>query len=173
MRRRLALWLAMVVVMEMIFCACSGTIINTDPTIDTSFACAADIVYNDMQIKANIIKSGESIQMEIMAPDTVKGLKIEWDGTAMTQSFAGASFHLSDSDLPDTALMVGVVDVFRAISVPDNLTAAKNENGISFAGNSNTGQFTVELDKTTGVITVIDIPGIGARATITDYSKQA
>lgn len=95
---------------------CQATTEETKPPVTTGFSCEADIRYKDMELTGRLSRStAGTMQLTFSAPDTLKGVTVEWQGDTVTASLYGLAFELSPDTLPAGALGKVLTDALDTV----------------------------------------------------------
>lgn len=100
--------------------------------------------------------SPATLSLALTEPATLKGLTLRWDGTQLTATWHGLSVPLNREELPDTALIEGLIGALEAAPAAENRTVT--EEGVLTEGNLNGNAFHLLSDPTTGALIKLEIP---------------
>ena len=84
---------------------------------------------------------------------------------------AGVSGALSGATLPDSLFGSILIDVFNKAAAKDGMSIEAGENELILHGKTDTGDFTVSMDRQTGALKSISVPSAGLEAQFSEFTK--
>lgn len=140
------------------------------PDINGSFSCDAEIIYDDMKINARITKiANAKFNMEIVYPETLKGLEFQLLNDQIKLSYRGLSFDLDGSNLPIKSVAGGLYEVMRNLTASQDLDITKSRGKYTIKGSSVVGSFSCVYEPDSNRIVSISIPDLKLTANLTNY----
>ena len=179
--KRLAVFLCSMIFILTVMTGCStisgsGSGSEADlSSVPNAFSTMAKIQYDGTEIEAKITRSdGGDCTIEVLAPSTLKSLTMDWDAQSntMTLGFMGLSCSIDPQQFPDSAFGTAVIYAFNALASKDGLKIDKTDESLTFSGTGESGQFSVSIDRKSGCMQSLDIPGIGLSAQFSDYTAS-
>ncbi len=127
----------------------------------TVFSASFSLSYNEMQIKGEFSADEEkNVSVSVNSPDTLKGLRADFDGEKFDISYNGMAVTYQKSDLPDGAFFKLVCLALEKISSTEGMTFEETDDGYSSTADTELGSMTITLD-TDYYIKSIEIPSQG------------
>lgn len=149
-----------------------GTAPSQPDTLSNQFSCVADIHYNELDIKANVVSPSPGLYtIEVLEPASLKGLKVEWTGQQIQLGYLGLSVGIDPATLPDSLFGSILIDVFNKAAAKDGMSIEAGENELILHGKTDTGDFTVSMDRQTGALKSISVPSAGLEAQFSEFTK--
>ncbi len=143
-----------VVSLTLIFRLNSNDTFNFD--LSEKFELTADITCNDLKAKAKIKRDGvQNYQIELLEPQTLKGLKVTFAGEDIDISYMGATLNLKSSGvLPYNTLNLVVKTIDKVLLTEQEPT--KNGDEWSFEGEID--NYTYKLGVKDGKLAYLNLP---------------
>nr|WP_317413755.1 hypothetical protein [uncultured Solibaculum sp.] len=179
--KRLAIFLCSILFILTVLTGCStmpgsGSGSNADlNSVPNAFSTMAKIQYNDTEIEAKITRlDSGNCTIEVLAPSSLKSLTMDWDAqsSTMTLGFMGLSCNIDPQQFPDSAFGTALIYAFNTLASKDGLNIDKTDEALTFSGTGESGQFSVSIDRKTGYMQSLEIPGIGLSAQFSDYTAN-
>jgi hypothetical protein len=163
-------WLALAIVWLTFLTGCRGAPPSAvDAPVTDGFTCEADITYKDTRLAGTLSRAGAgTLKLAFSAPDTLKGITVEWQGDAVTASLYGLSFSLSEQALPAGALGRVLIDALDAASRSSDgvrITGA----ALTWTGAGQNGAVTLTADPADGRLLSLEMPGVPLKATFSGF----
>jgi|GEM_PF-3592388 hypothetical protein len=130
------------------------------PDIPADISVSANIDYKGKNYKANIVKTASTYAVEITDPPTLKGLKWSFDGVNTEISYKGIKTDLGDKSLLSGAISNAVIGAINNAAGDSGVKVAAGGNSYSISGKTESGNYVLSVDKTTGEIKKLEIPDI-------------
>lgn len=141
---------------------------ESEPPVVTGFTCSTQVQYGEMEVEGRLTRqSAGLLTMDITAPETLKGMTLEWNGEEVSVKMYGLRFGVDPSTFPSTALGSSLLAAFDAAARLQNgqLTA----DGVRTVGEELGGEFTLLSDPDTGYLLSLSVPSAGLQATFSDF----
>ena len=125
----------------------------------TGFTATANINYKGTSFQTKVeYTSQDLVKMEIITPENLKGVTMAWNGKDINIEYMGLSVNVGDSAVLGKAIMSSIV------SAINEGTKAKGEtkgDAIIVKGKVSSGEYTLTVDKSTGIPISLVIPSAG------------
>ena len=129
----------------------------------------ADIKYDGMDIEAKIVRKALNLySVEILSPETLKGMTVDYDGEEFIFKYMGLSFKSYPAALPDESFLKALFGSFNEISIGDKVTVRQSGNTFIADGTTDYGGFEIAMD-TAGNLKEIKIKDIDLAAVIKEF----
>ena len=149
--------------------ACHSQSQNPEKPVTTGFACDVDMTYQDMRVKGRLTRmSAGTLKMEFTEPATLNGMSMEWDGETISVKYAGLSFGVDPTAVPESALGKGLLDALDA-GFRSGGEGRMTDKGLSVTGQSVNGQFEMLSDPQTGQLLSLKIPELKVAAAFSNF----
>jgi hypothetical protein len=151
------------------FIACSKKDAVEEP-VTAGFECDVDVQYEDMNVKGHLARStAGTLVMDIIEPETLDGLTMEWDGDTINMTMYGLSFNIDPDSIPQSALGQGILDALD-VALQNESTGEVTESYVTTTGTSVNGEFEIVSDPATGYLLSLSIPSIDMNATFSNFA---
>lgn len=168
LRRLPAVFLALFCA-AVLLCACSPQGKAPEKPVTTGFSCDVDMSYQDMQISGRLTRqSAGTLVLEFTAPESLKGLSMQWDGETITMKAGALSFGVDPSAIPESALGKGLLDALDA-GYRNQQVGELTDQGLSTTGQSVNGAFEILSDPATGSLLSLKIPKLNITANFSNF----
>ena len=149
--------------------ACHSQSQNPEKPVTTGFACDVDMTYQDMRVKGRLTRmSAGTLKMEFTEPATLNGMSMEWDGETISVKYAGLSFGVDPTAVPESALGKGLLDALDA-GFRSGGEGRMTDKSLSVTGQSVNGQFEMLSDPQTGQLLSLKIPELKVAAAFSNF----
>ncbi|MBQ8868565.1 MAG: hypothetical protein IJ027_02445 [Oscillospiraceae bacterium] len=161
---------ALFTILVLLFSVSCGKKEEEPQSIQTNvpFTCTAQINYDTLSLEAKLTyRNAAGATLEVLSPDTLKGLIFEYNGENTTASYKGLSFSLAElnSALPSAARLI-----FSSLA---SASSEKNteDAGDSFkiSGNLDSSPYTLYFDKKSGYLEKFSCPSLKFTADFKDF----
>lgn len=132
MSSRIGKFILLFVVSAMLFTGCKffkEAIIPRQPKLDRPFSCTFDLTaFGDdrdskMSVSGDMTRYGSGIwEMNIAAPETMKGLNIKYNEGSTTVSLGSLTLDIENGKLNDTAMFKRIFDAFDSCTAMHDIT---------------------------------------------------
>ena len=155
------------------FAGCAKGSDAQNVSMDDEFSCIANVHYNGTKIKAFITKQSSGYYtIEMIEPGNLKGIVLQWDGGDLSVGYKGLSVSIDPALLPDTAFGSILINSFNMAAKKDGYQITNDGEIVKLEGISESGAFSIVLDKTTGTLISVDVPSMNLSATFEEYTVQ-
>lgn len=114
--------------LSLFLCACGGKKVNVTPVTRGISFTAELIYYNECcEAKVTVGENGQA-DMEIISPDTIKGLTLHFDGGDVTAKYAGLEYKTDFSALPEGACCTYLYRILKDTFREDVSVTLEGEN---------------------------------------------
>lgn len=140
---------------------------QSDPTPPqtTGFSCEITAVCDDLTVQGTLSRpTAEQLSLTVTQPETLSGLALAWDGTALSARWHGLSVPLDRELLPDTSLIEGLISSLDA-ALGAAGTGTVTEEGTVIEGQAGGHPFCLIADPATGMLRSLDIPDLDIAVT--------
>ncbi len=140
-------------------------------TLKNPFSCVADVHYNEMDIKAKVTSpSIGQYTIEVLEPASLKGLTVGWNGEEIQLGYLGLSIGIDPATLPDSLFGSILIDVFNRTAAQEGMSIETGENELVLHGKTDSGDFTVSMDRETGALKSVSVPSVGLEAQFSEFT---
>lgn len=128
------------------------------PVQATGFCCEITAVSGDLTVQGTLSRpNAAQLSLVLTKPETLSGLKLDWNGTELSAQWHGLSVPLDQARLPDTSLMEGLIaGLDAALGAAE--TGRLTEEGTVIEGEIGAHAFRLLADPTTGQLRTLQIP---------------
>ncbi len=167
MKRLLILCLALVLLLT----ACSK-ISATPPVIPQSFETDLNVRFNESEITAHWTRDGLGTNtIEMLTPDTIKGLILKITGSTCTVTYEGLSFDMDLSRFPQTAFGTELVNSVEAAVKNTEITATQNEGVWEYKGVNSSGSYILRQNGDTGYLEFFSAPSLDLTVQFSNFKE--
>ena len=153
-------------------CTAPGSEEEFRPKLDAAYSVHAAMQYGDQQsAEMKLVRSGAGDwDAEFSAPETLSGVLLSFDGSAVTASYKGLAFTIPKNALPAKAMLCIVTDVLDAVQAQDALNCtAESDGSRTCSGDAEGGTYTLKFAPD-GTLTAFEMPGQPLKVTFTEYA---
>lgn len=131
------------------------------------FSCTLTLTCEELSLSGTLQRPAPGmLTLAVAQPDTLSGIVLDWNGTALTARWHGISMEISEAQVPKAAL----VRVIAAV-LDTALTAAKQQGGTTVTGTVNGTAYTLETDPETGYPAALTVPALALSATFSEVTN--
>lgn len=142
----------------------------TAEQVVASFSAQAQVTQQGSVIGCSVTRTPEGLAaVTVTSPEQLKGMCFEWNVENSGISYQGLSCRTEQPFLPKTSFAAVIVNVLKAVSVPENLTDQGERDGMAcFSGQSDSGPFIILVDCSNGYIQEILLEELDFRAVFSE-----
>ena len=162
----------LLLVFLVLFAGCKGPAAPT-ASMDEKFTCIAKLNYNGSEFKAAVTKESPGCYtIEIIEPVNLRGIMLQWNDGDLSVGYKGLSVKIDPALLPDTAFGAILINSFNAAAGEDGYRITNDGDTVRLEGTSESGDFSIVLDKETGMLMSIDVPSVNLTAIFEEYAAK-
>ena len=133
---------------------------NGKPDIPADISVTADIEYKGKNYQANIVKTVSTYTVEMTEPPALKGLKWSFDGVDTELSYKGINVDLGDKSLLSGSISNAIIGSINNATGDSGVKLAASGNTYTLSGRTESGDYILSVDKSSGEIKKLEIPNI-------------
>lgn len=131
------------------------------------FSCKALVDYNDISLESELrIEQNGIFSATITSPETLCGMKCEWNGEKVKLSYLGIEKELDTDALPYFNYASTIREILSNVGY--RVTAEKMGNGYEYNGNCEKGKYTV-LFRADGFPIKFELPSADLTVELSDF----
>lgn len=159
---------------------------SVSSNLQQPFTAKATITTRDFTLEADMSKTAPGCAtLTVVSPPSLKNMQFQYDGKDITASYMGMSVKLdADSKLSAGLLKLLINAVDKAserngvaiqekggiVTISGNISSS--ESGKSSKTDDNSGKFIITMDKKSGTIGKISLPGLDAECRLADFKTE-
>jgi len=113
----------------------------------TVFDADFTLYYNEMQIKGELVSSDEAVEINVLSPKTLKGLKVNANGNKFDVDYNGIKVSYTKNNLPDGAFFKLILISLQKIMQTDTLVFEKVDEKYQATEEWELGDIKITLNK--------------------------
>jgi len=141
------------------------------PKLDPAFTVSAHMEYGDAS-EADLLLSRHSTgawDADFSAPQSLAGVRLTFDGNAVSASYQGLQFTVPKSAMPAKTLLLAVTEVLDKTAGADTVECTAQEDGTyRSAGTCEAGGYALTFDAA-GVVAEMEMPDQPMKIRFTEY----
>ena len=130
------------------------------PDIPADISVTASIDYQGKTYEANVTKTASTYVVEMAAPPMLKGLRWSFDGMNTEISYKGIKADLGDKSLLSGAISNAIIGAINNAAGDSGVKVSTKGSDYRLSGRTESGDYILSVDKSTGEIKKLEIPGI-------------
>ena len=154
-----------VMILVVFLCSCKKQVSFEAKT--SGFRCDAHVEYNQTELECELgVGENGDFYAEIQAPQSLKGMKLEWKAEKVTVSYLGISKEID----PDSIPYFNYAKTIRSVlgEVKGSLLATAENLGYSYSGVGSSGEYEIEF-RADGFPIKISVPSSGLCVTLSNF----
>ena len=134
--------------------------------LGASFESDAVIVIDKLNADAELIHSDDGAwSVEFSSPNTLSGIKLEFDDDKVNASYKGLDFSVPQSALPVKAMMLNLIQAVDDNSTSEKLSGEEKDGMLIIKGSLEGGDYTITADSE-GKLTAFEMPNNKLKITL-------
>lgn len=171
MKKILSLFLCGILFFTMTACNFGKPKETAAPDLNRLFTCSSEIRYGDFEMSAELKRLGDGMwEVEFSAPKTLAGVKLAYNGDAISASYKGLSFSIPKDAAPVKAVFTMVFRAIDASAAEPELPFSEEDGILVFEGENEQGKFFISTDKETGDFIGFSMPDYELEIACENYS---
>lgn len=142
---------AVILLMTLTIFACSSPIKSETSRkngLNCSFESSVNITIDNLDAEAVLKRFGEGLwDIEFSSPNTLSGVKLEFDSGNVSASYKGLDFSVPQSALPVKSLMLNLIEVIDSNARLEELKGTENDNVLELNGSLDAGEYVLSVGK--------------------------
>lgn len=142
---------AVILLMTLTIFACSSPIKSETSRkngLNCSFESSVNITIDNLDAEAVLKRFGEGLwDIEFSSPNTLSGVKLEFDSGNVSASYKGLDFSVPQSALPVKSLMLNLIEVIDSNARLEELKGTENDNILELNGSLDAGEYVLSVGK--------------------------
>lgn len=142
---------AVILLMALTMFACSSPIKSETSRkngLNCSFESSVNITIDNLDAEAVLKRFGEGLwDIEFSSPNTLSGVKLEFDSGNVSASYKGLDFSVPQSALPVKSLMLNLIEVIDSNARLEELKGTENDNILELNGSLDAGEYVLSVGK--------------------------
>ncbi len=142
---------AVILLMTLTMFACSSPIKSETSRkngLNCSFESSVNITIDNLDAEAVLKRFGEGLwDIEFSSPNTLSGVKLEFDSGNVSASYKGLDFSVPQSALPVKSLMLNLIEVIDSNARLEELKGTENDNILELNGSLDAGEYVLSVGK--------------------------
>lgn len=116
--------------------------------LNCSFESSVNITIDNLDAEAVLKRFGEGLwDIEFSSPNTLSGVKLEFDSGNVSASYKGLDFSVPQSALPVKSLMLNLIEVIDSNARLEELKGTENDNILELNGSLDAGEYVLSVGK--------------------------
>lgn len=157
--KRVFAWVLLIVIL---FAGCTSQQ-PVVPMKNKSFLCTADFTYGGIQMSAELTRKAEGIYtVEVTAPDTIKGFRLDVSGDAVTAEFMGLRLDVTDR-VPQANVILTMIKILDDLTSEKSLQAMLKDQKYIISGSSEGMAYQAEVSAENGALLSLEVTEINLK----------
>ncbi len=145
---------------------------KTPPTFPQSFETDLEIRFNESEITAHwVCETLASNKFEMISPNSINGLILEFMGSTCTVTYEGLSFAMDFARFPQTAFGTELINAFETVVTDTDITVTQCEDSWEYKGLNSSGSFILKQNNTTGFFEYFSVPSMDLTIVFKNFQK--
>ncbi len=146
---------------------------KTPPPLPESFSANVEAVYNTTAITAHFIqKSQDEYSVEILSPEILTPLTVNFKGGICTLNYDGLDFKSDFSRFPQTEFGKLLIQAISDIKADIDIAKTYSDGIWSYSGSGERGVFVLTRDAETGAFLEFEIEGAPLHIVFKDFKTE-
>ena len=146
---------------------------NEVPIIPQSYTADLFIEYGNKTSQAKYVqRSLMDCEIEFVQPNTVKGLKISYNGTKCTLSFGVLSFNADLTSLPESNFGKKMIEAFKVAAEDTTIQKSRVGDTWKYNGETSGEKFVIIQNAKTGFFESFEVPAYDLKIELKNITVQ-
>ena len=134
--------------------------------IARSFSAQVSATSGTVDIKGKITANKENLFVaQVYSPNTMKGYTYTYKNSKLRMEYKGMIVDAEEGYLPDSAFPAVIYNVLKSLNKENNCYLSSSDNALAvYKGKSDSGDFILTAEFTTGAVKKIEVESIGFTA---------
>ncbi len=130
------------------------------------FTAKAEIDFGEIAATASINRIGDGVyDITLHSPAALNGMRFQYNGSDILVSYLGMQVSLSDESLIANAMTTAIVKAVDAVARDQGVTMEKKGTAVLMKGETDNGEFVLQLDRKSGSLLHLTIPSMELECT--------
>lgn len=142
---------AVMVITAVMFFSCSSPMKNETSrknSLDCSFQSSVNITIDKLNADGVMKRFGDGVwDVEFETPNTLSGVKLEFNGGNVTASYKGLNFSVPQSALPVKSMMLNLIEAVDTNARLEELKGSENGDILEVSGSLEGGDYIISVGK--------------------------
>ena len=142
---------AVMIITAVMFVACTSPIKSETSRkngLNCAFESSVNITIDKLNAEGIVKRFGDGVwDIEFSAPNTLSGVKLDFDGGVVTASYKGLDFSVPQSAMPVKAMMLNLIEAVDTNARLDELKGSENDNVLEVSGSLDGGDYIISVGK--------------------------
>lgn len=149
MKRLITFAIAAITAVCLFSCAVTGGDKTSKPNgLGSHFQAAASVVLGDLEAEGTVKRFGDGMwEIEFSSPNTLAGIKLEFNDGSVDASYKGLSFSVPQSALPVKAMMLNLISAVDSTAGSEQLTGTEENGLLKISGTLDGGDYELTVDE--------------------------
>ncbi len=142
-------------------CRSNNQAAKTQPQNPNTFEADITVNWEDATFKGHLTRgSAGTCSLKFTEPGSLKGMEFILSGDTLKVAYAGLSFAIDPDSIPQASVARTLLNVLDTMVRRDALHATCKNSVWQYAGTCASGDFIVQVDAQSGLITTLDLPAL-------------
>ena len=136
----------------------------------TSFSCKANITYGDFTASADVTRQADGETVFVLTePESLRDMTFLFRSDQVSISYKGLTIDVSPTSFLASAAGSALVNSIDQTLKSENVEITKKDGVLEINSKSNSGNYTMQLDQTTGALLKLLVPSLDLQCDFTEF----